>query len=410
MWPSIKPWHDWAMHDLWNLPRSGPQPQALHYSFEKAGLTLTDQPVPWNAEVVLVEALVRRASAPRRKSDFTLHIPGRPPVLADSLRSWGGEENTRVHFRIPPPEKTSSVEVCWRERRLGQMTLPVLGPEDFFRNLRVQLPTFFVRLGEQNVACQTFVSAQCRGLMASAVITNTTSLVPLLDLGLQVELRPDRGPVQMVPARLCSSQLADRQALVAIVPRRFPRRIGAWTVTWLVGDRPLASQKIRAISQRTFQRSLRVSDTRFVVQGPGGEVKVTRQLPPPEQVARVGPCFLVNSNEPGMAGVCTLQTRVQIPDESGSPFAQDHEILITDGPAVVAPGTMAVADLARVSAFELRLKSESLGLLPLSPVPAAAFTPEGGFKAVTDFSWSVNADEELNDRLAKLIDGRGKDE
>jgi hypothetical protein len=37
------------MTDLWPLNRLGPQPQALHYSYEKAGLILNDQPIPWNA-------------------------------------------------------------------------------------------------------------------------------------------------------------------------------------------------------------------------------------------------------------------------------------------------------------------------------------------------------------------------
>ena len=32
MWPWIKRWRDWAMHDLWPLHRIGPQPQALHFS------------------------------------------------------------------------------------------------------------------------------------------------------------------------------------------------------------------------------------------------------------------------------------------------------------------------------------------------------------------------------------------
>ena len=59
MWPWIKLWRDWAMHDLWPLYRIGPQPQALHFSYEKAGLIVHDQPIPWNAEAVLVEATLR---------------------------------------------------------------------------------------------------------------------------------------------------------------------------------------------------------------------------------------------------------------------------------------------------------------------------------------------------------------
>ena len=90
MWPSIKRWHDWAMDNLWPLYRTGPQPQALHYSYEKAGLVLHDQPIPWNAEAVLVEAQLRLPSAAgRRKADFQLRVPGHEPVPAARCRRPG---------------------------------------------------------------------------------------------------------------------------------------------------------------------------------------------------------------------------------------------------------------------------------------------------------------------------------
>src|SRR5437868_4708574 len=137
MWPSIRRWRDWAMHDLWNLTRSVLQPQTLHYSFEKAGLTLHDQPVPWNAEAVVVEALVQlQPGIPRRKTDFTLRQTGREPIFADGLRCRGPDDKTRLHFRFPPPAHSSAVEVFWRERRLGSLTLPVLTQEEFLGNLR----------------------------------------------------------------------------------------------------------------------------------------------------------------------------------------------------------------------------------------------------------------------------------
>src|SRR5205807_10226715 len=87
MWPWIKHWSDWAMHDFWFMHRIGPQPQALHYSYEKAGLTLHDQPIPWNAEAVVVEASLHLPPVvARRKGDFQIHILGQVPVAADSLR------------------------------------------------------------------------------------------------------------------------------------------------------------------------------------------------------------------------------------------------------------------------------------------------------------------------------------
>src|SRR5947209_4254144 len=274
MWPWIKRWRDWAMHELWPLYRVGPQPQALHHSYEKAGLTLHDQPIPWNAEAVLVEALVRLpATAGRRRGDFQLRLPGQEPVAAEQLRRQEGDERYRVLFRLTPPGATAEAEVLYREHSLGRITLPFLSREDFLQNLRLQMPTLFVRLGAETVACQTFVSSQCKGLLASAVLTSPTSLVPLLDLDLQVEFRCERGGSALrVPACLCSSQLQGRQALVTVVPRRYPRRIGTWVATWLLGNRPLpgGTQRVRGISQRHFQRSLRVSDTRFVGQIGGG--------------------------------------------------------------------------------------------------------------------------------------------
>ena len=51
-------------------------------------------------------------------------------------------------------------------------------------------------------------------------------------------------------------------------------------------------------------------------------------------------------------------------------------------------------------------QAHSLGLLALSPVPTAAFTSEGGFKGpVGDFLWTPAADEELSERLNRLVNG-----
>jgi hypothetical protein len=43
--------------------------------------------------------------------------------------------------------------------------------------------------------------------------------------------------------------------------------------------------------------------------------------------------------------------------------------------------------------------------LPLTPVPTASFTSEGGFRPVEDFAWSSAADEQLNERLGRLLGG-----
>jgi hypothetical protein len=424
MWLWIKRWRDWAMNELWPMSRIGAGPQALHYSFEKAGLTLHDQPIPWNAESVLVEASLRLPpTISRRKTDFSLRLPGHPAILPDNIRRQDadqapapgrplpGDNRHRLTFRLTPPSTTSTVELLYRNRLLGQLTLPFLSRDEFLQNIRVQMPTLFVRIGEDSVACQTFVTNQCRGLLATGLVVSPTSLAPLLDLELSVEFRNERvgvragSAVSRVPARLSISQLAGRQAMITVAPGRLPRRQGVWSAVWLLGDRVLASQRIRGITRKQFQRSLRISDTRFVVQEAGGSPHLVRQPPAGGLLERIGPCFLVSSSEAGMAGLCPVQIVAQVPGAVKGPLLFQQDVLITDGPTMVAPGTLDRAELRQVAAFELHVQGKCLGVLSLCPAPAAVFNAEGGFKPPREYTWSNAAEEEMNERLNRLLEG-----
>src|SRR5262245_21862661 len=131
MWRWIKHWLDWAMHNLWPMYRLGPRrPEALRFSYEKAGLTVHDEAIPWNAEAVLVEVLVR-LSAGRGKADFHLVLPGQPPVAAECFRRDDTSELYRITFRCPPPSQTVTAQLLWRTTTLGQLTLPFLSREEF---------------------------------------------------------------------------------------------------------------------------------------------------------------------------------------------------------------------------------------------------------------------------------------
>jgi hypothetical protein len=289
---------------------------------------------------------------------------------------------------------------------LGKVLLPFVSREEFLEGLRLQMPTLYFRLGEQSVACQTFVSNQCKGLLASAVVTSPTSLAPLLDLDLQVEFRCERGGTAWrMPASLCSTQLAGRQALITVAPRRPPRRQGVWIASWLLGDQVLATQRVRGISERVFQRSLRISDTRFVVKSVAGPLRLSRQPPVLESTERVGPCFLVSSSEAGMAGIVRLAVTAQVPGAIQPPMLLQQEVLITDGPTMVAPGTLDPAELKQAAGFELRAGTRLLGVLSLCPAPAATFTSEGGFKLPQEYRWSAAAEEEMTERLNRLFEG-----
>ena len=403
MWRWIRHWRDWAMNEIVTPRRLAGQPQALYFRSEKGGLTLENQPVPWCAEAVFVEALLRLPTAARKRGDFTLRVPGFDPIPADILKTDEIGQRHRLYFRFPVPKSTGTVELLWKQHVLGRVEIPVVTPEQFLSELRLHLPTAFVSVEGRSVAAQTFVTTQQKGLSASGIIQSSTGLMPLLDLGLSATFRTARGTKTVVTSvPLTATQLLGREAIVSALPPRLPRKAGEWTVTWTCPGRELATTRLQAVTPRVFRDSLRVSDTRFGIITTDGEFRVVRQMPT-EGVAKAGPCFFVASREPGMAGLAEFEIGVQIPGSEGSPTVFEQTVLITDGPTPVAAGMLPMSELKHASAFELRLKGRVLGVLPLSPVPAATFTAEGGFKPPPEFSWSATAEDELSERLARLM-------
>ncbi len=405
MWPWMKRWLDWVTTDVLPLSRTRPHGQAVHTRYEKAGLALYDLPVPWSADAVVVEVVLKLPPAARKKTDFTLRLPGRDVVPAEALRPEP-DDRYRLLFRLPVPPASTTGELLWRSKHLARVTVPVLSAAEFLAGLRLVLPTVGVRLGTQTVAAQTFVAAQCRGLVAACVLRSPTPLAPLADLGLKVAFTGERtGVVYEVPVTLSSTQLAAREAVVTASSPKIPRRVGNWTVAWVVGGREVCIQKVQGIPARRFEASLRVADTRFVVSDKAGAMRVVRQPPAAGEADRVGPCFLVASSEPGMVGMCRLQVHAAVPGESRPPLLMEQDVIVTDGPTVFAPGLLDAADTQRVGGFELRHKGRVLGAASLRPVPAAPLTAEGGYKPPPDFTWTPTADDELTERLARLMGG-----
>ena len=104
--------------------------------------------------------------------------------------------------------------------------------------------------------------------------------------------------------------------------------------------------------------------------------------------------------------MCRLRVAAQVSGALAPPLLMEQDVLVTDGPAMVAPGTLDVADLAQVTGFELTLmKGRALGVLSLRPAPTATFTNEGGFRPPNDFIWSPAAEEEMTERLNRLFGG-----
>jgi hypothetical protein len=367
-------------------PASNAGPSGLHVRYEKAGLILDALPIPWNADAVIVEAIVRLPSTiPCTKDQFTLQFSnGAPTVWADVLRQESKKRPVRVFFRFPILEQKCSVQVFWREHSLGQIELPILSSADFEQGFALEWPSIHVLLGDRSVACQAFVSAQAKGLFASGVVRSVGPLAAALTVGLRVSVkRVDGDDVGSANVAFTSAQLRLRQTLVTVALPRL-RSVGIYEVAWHLANRCLHTQRVRVVSKQTLLKSLRISATRFHVTSDNGARQVVRTLPTRDGqvlldgIAEIAPVFFVCSGEAGMAGLVPFALRALVGDT------------IT---------TEAIKD------FSLGCGNVNLGNLPLLAAPSADFNAEGGFAPLDDFLWSAAAEEQLNERLGKLLDG-----
>lgn len=388
------------------LRMSGPRFRGIRFRYEKAGLTVADEPIPWNAEAVLVEAVVRLppGTVPR-KSDFQLCIADRAPRIAVALERDADQEAIRAVFRLPPIQGPTLAAVHYQGSMLGQVLLPFLAAETFLRHLCLRTPTIFALLDKHNVACRTVVEGQCRGLSAGGILASPTSLLPIADFDLRVDVA-DRatGCVQSLSLPLTGAQLLGKEALLSLTLPPCARGAGTNTVQWIVGDRLLAHAEVCVISPAAFQQSLYLAEGRFLSQDRQGIALFRHHLRAHDDRNGLRPCFVIASHQPGIAALCSLDVRVQFCDPDSRPVLGNQQILVTDKAALLAPDLSAVADFRQVRAFELLSNGQLLGVLPLRPTPAAAFTSEGGFYPTADFDWTPFNEEELFDRLEKLME------
>lgn len=383
----------------------------LHVRYEKAGLVLDALPIPWNADAVIVEANVSLpASASCDKQDFTLKLSSdAPPAVAEVILKPKKKGPARVFFRIAVPAQSCGAEAFWRNHPLGKVDVPVVAQADFLQGLELRMAGLVIGLkGGHAAPCHAFVSGQCQTLSASAVIESAGPLAPLADLDLRVEVASDRSAAMSVPITFTSEQLRLRQTLLtAFLPKL--RTCGEYAVNWRIGTVNLSTKRLKVVSKKSFLRSLRITAARYLVEKDSGEIEVVRWLPHAEGrallagIKRVGPCFYVCSGEDGMAGLAGL-TLLAVCDDDTEKTLGSGEMLVTDGPTPFLPVTLGVNELSRIKHFTVATSIARLGNLPLAPTPRADFTAEGGFAPLDDFLWSAAAEEQLNDRLGKLLD------
>lgn len=392
-------WLVWARDNL--LHRARPRPISASVGYERAGSTRWESPVPWAADAAIIDVLFYLPAAARRKQDFSLRLPF-ATFPADSLRP-DIDNRHRITFRFPVPQDSLHGDLLWKGRVLASVPIPILTPSTFLAGLSIANTTAAVRLATSTVAAASFVPDRCDSLVATAMLKCQTPLAPLAEMGLKAIFTDEAIPrTHTVPVVLTTAQLSNTEAVIAAVCPEVPRHVGGWWITWMVGDRTLATQRVHAIPLDRFEASVRLLETRFALVDSSGAVR-TMKLPPSFVGAeRVGPCFVLSSSEAGAAGVCQFEVLGISGGDLHPLIWRNAEAVVTDSPTVFVPALFDPVELSRISGFELRLHGRLLGIASLRPVPAATLNAEGGFTPPPEFAWSSAADDELADRLKRL--------
>ncbi|HLJ96032.1 MAG TPA: hypothetical protein VKU02_22850 [Gemmataceae bacterium] len=383
-----------------------PRLRSLHFHYEKAGLSVADEPIPWNAEAIVVKALIQwpRGFIPP-KSDFQLRTPAHVPRMAVELQVDEEEEMIRAIFHLPPIQDATRAMIYYQDRLLGQGLLPFLAADVFLREVRLRSSSFFAFFGRQGIACQRFPEGQCRGLSVGGILTSATSLLPIVDFQLELEVA-DRGTgrIQRIALPLTRSQLQGKEACLSVALPSRPRGVGTYFARWILADRLLGHTELDVIPQAAFQQSLSVSEGCFLSQAKGSTAHLRHHLLTCDDTRGLWPCFLIGTKLAGMAGLCLLHIRVQFREPNRRPLLRKQKILVTDRPSLCMVDMRGLADYQQIRAFELLSNGKVLSTLPIRPTPVATFTNEGAFRTAPDCDWTPFTEEELLERLEILME------
>jgi hypothetical protein len=385
-------------------PRGKPRVQEILFRYLYAGMSVAQEPIPWSADQVEIEARLQTIRLPSdNKSAFCLHLSDGSQVAPAELEIEP-DKSARLCFRIPVPRRTGEVCVEWRGSKLAELTLPVLSAEEFLSKLHLETAAVLARLRQDLVACQVSVATELRGIQACGLLVSPTSLLPLLDLGVTVQfMGRHSGQVDKVAVTLPREDCIGHRALASAVPPSSLTLDEPWLIRWLVADRCLGERPFRVTSREDFVRTVYLVDARYACQGMTGTTGYHNYLPARGSLRCVGPCFRLASREPGAAGFCPVQLRTLFKDSERPPQVHAQEILVSDGPSSFLPPLLSAQEFEQVNSFELVCAGQIVATLP-GCRPVLRFTSEGGFTEFTDFDWTPVAEEELNDRLKKLTE------
>ena len=400
MEPRINGWLGRVVEMLRNFfhSASGESVHELSFAYQKAGLTVRDEPIPWNAETVLLEAVIPvPTGATGRSEEFSLQAADGLP-WARVLCEPAGAEKCRVHFRAPLQKASGWLRLCWRDRVLVEARLPRLSRDQFVRGLRLRTPTILACLGKEHVPCQAAPEGQCAGLLARGQLVSSTSLLPLLDLPLAVAFTSPKGRTERCEYTPVAARLHGREVLCTLASPGSLDGLGRWTVRWEVAGRHLARGSFRLVTARALRRYVRLAGTEYAYGLPGGDRGHSRGVPLAETALGLAPSFRLVSGWPGLAGLCRVAIRAWRTGATQAQTLREHDVLVSDIPSAVEPPLLSWEEFRRFETFELTCEGRSLGSVPGGARYMVRFTNEGGCALPADWGhlpWSERDEQRL---------------
>ncbi|MEZ6139354.1 MAG: hypothetical protein R3B84_02175 [Zavarzinella sp.] len=358
----------------------------LHLRVQQDGLLYENVPILWCADTIWIEGTLKLPVGARNKAEYRLHLADGKQVQATHLKQIDNSERFRLIFRLPPPANTTSAVVRWRQHEVGTIELPVVSKEEYSQHL--QLDGAFSQIWENGTTNMggTFISGQNHGWIIHTTIQHRVGLYGLSELPIVLELSHEADVPHHWDLVLPKHLLRGKSAQVPIFLPRLPKKAINYHATWSVAGDVRHSQRLQLLTAKQFVANLRLISQ--VMVGTHSQY----------------PVFLLGSTSPRGTGKFGYELIFQASKEM-PPVPQTGQCTMENGLLVIRGTELTVDQFRGDHRYWLLIEGRQITELTPTSAPVVKFDAEGGFSTIfdADFTWNDAADEELYDRLSKIM-------
>lgn len=353
--------------------------QSITIGYEIQGLRIDRALIPWNADSLLVEMLIRfPPKSPCAPKDFLITMGDDDPLIGNEIQitSEGEFNSGKVLFRADPPVKNVTAKVYIKNKLRHEMAIPFLSREKFLKGLSFNQASLSCLYDQGAVACKSYYPAGIRNMSIGGIIKSVHGFEPLLGTTLALALTMGKNK-KILPWTPNIPQAGEAMIPLTIPLGTFPRKMGVLESSLLVDGEEIGGGKFQGLSTPEFLRTIEILRAGFVVWNENNMPHLWDNLDSLKAGHRFGPTFWLHSDLQDCVGLADGKINGYLHGSVQPMTLWEGKIPITHVPRLFSPLSMASTHFQELKLFELVIARHPVSRISLASKPKAIFTNEG---------------------------------